>query len=411
MSTSIIIFLLGIALIAFFAGYQTGFAGVNRVRIRHMADEEKNPRAQRLNAYLKQPARMMALVLVGTNLALVAGTMALTVKVGPLWSMVIATPLFLMFGEVIPKSIFRIHPTRLSLQLLPVMRLFDVVLAPAVLPFSWFSGRLARLADGLREGEALIMSTAEDMRVLVDEGADRGAIMEEEKEMIHSVMDLQSRQVREIMVPRINIGALPETATRAELIQKLVESGYTRIPVYRDSIDNVIGVINAFDVLRSKHQGEDIATFIRDVLHVPDTMKLDDLLQKMRESGQPIAVVTDEYGGTDGLITQEDVLEEIFGEFHDEYDKAETRIREISPGAYVIDAQLELAVAAEKIGAPIDDTEVETVGGWVTHIAGRIPLIGEVINQPPFRITILEGKANRITRVRVDYRQESPSTD
>lgn len=404
MSATVIIFLLCIALSAFFAGYQTGFAGVNRVRIRHMADEEKDPRAIRLNAYLKRPARMMALVLVGTNLALVAGAMALTIKMGPLWSMAIATPLFLMFGEVAPKSIFRIHPTRLALQFLPVIRFFDVMLSPAVLPFTWFSGRLDRLADGLREGEAVIMSTAEDMRVLVDEGADHGAIMEEEKEMIHSVMDLQSRQVREIMVPRINIVALPDSTSRAELVAKLVESGYTRVPVYRDSIDNVIGVINAFDVLRAKQPGDSIESFVREVLHVPDTMKLDDLLEKMRESGQPIAVVTDEYGGTDGLITQEDVLEEIFGEFHDEYDKAETRIREISPGAFVIDAQLELAVAAEKMGTEIDDAEVETVGGWVTHFAGRIPVIGEVINHPPFRITILEGKANRITRVRVDYR-------
>jgi putative hemolysin len=287
------------------------------------------------------------------------------------------------------------------------MRLLDLLLSPVVLPVTWFSGRLNRLADGLREGESVLKSTADDMRVLVDEGADHGAIMEEEKEMIHSVMDLQSRQVREIMVPRINIGALPETAGRAELIAKLIESGYTRIPIYRESIDNVVGVINAFDVLRAKHHdGDSIADFIRDVLHVPDTMKLDDLLEKMRETGQPIAVVTDEYGGTDGLITQEDVLEEIFGEFHDEYDKAETRIREISPGAFVIDAQLELWVAAEKFGIEIDDAEVETVGGWVTHVVGRIPRVGEVINHPPFRITILEGKANRITRVRVDVRTE-----
>lgn len=407
MSGTLMIFLGCIALSAFFAGYQTGFAGVNRVRIRHMADDEKNPRAMRLNAYLERPARMMALVLVGTNLALVAGTMALVLEVGPLWSVAIATPLFLMFGEVAPKTIFRRHPTSLALQLLPVMRLFDLLLSPVVLPFTWISGRLNRLAEGVSEGDSVLKSTAEDMRVLVDEGADHGAIMEEEKEMIHSVMDLQSRQVREIMVPRINIGALPETACRAELIAKLIESGYTRIPIYRESIDNVIGVINAFDVLRAKHHdGDSIADFIRDVLHVPDTMKLDDLLEKMRETGQPIAVVTDEYGGTDGLITQEDVLEEIFGEFHDEYDKAETRIREISPGAFVIDAQLELWVAAEKFGTEIDDAEVETVGGWVTHVVGRIPRVGEVINHPPFRITILEGKANRITRVRVDIRTE-----
>lgn len=204
-------------------------------------------------------------------------------------------------------------------------------------------------------------------------------------------------------MPRINIIALPETATRAELIAKFVDSGYTRLPIFRDSIDQIVGVVNAFDVLRAKTPTSDsITPFVREVLHVPDTMKLDDLLEKMREKRQPIAVVTDEYGGTDGLITQEDVLEEIFGEFHDEYDKAETRIREVSPGAFVIDAQLELSVASEKMGVTLDDSEVESVGGWVTHAVGRIPVIGEVIEHPPFKITVLEGKANRITRLRID---------
>lgn len=403
MSVTILVFLAALAASALFAGIQTGFAGMNRVRLRHLAEEEGDRRASRLVAYLKAPARLMALVLVGTHLALVAGTMALTLEVGPLWAMAIAAPFFLMFGEVAPKTIFRIHPTGLTLQVLPVIRFLDLLLSPAVLPFSWVCGRLARLTEGVRQGEALLMSTSVDVRVLVDEGADHGAILEEEKEMIHSVMDLQSRQVREIMVPRIQIVALPETASRSELVAKLVTSGFTRIPVYRDSVDNIIGAINAFDVLRAKQPSDDsIQGFVRDVLHVPDTMKLDDLLEKMRESGQAMAVVTDEYGGTDGLITQEDVLEEIFGEFHDEYDKAETRIREISPGAFVVDAQLELAAAEEKFGVRIDDGEVETVGGWVTHVAGRIPTVGDVINHPPFKFTVLEGRANRITRVRVD---------
>jgi len=218
-------------------------------------------------------------------------------------------------------------------------------------------------------------------------------------------MDLQTRQANEVMVPRINIIAIPETAAPSEMIAKFVSSGYTRLPVYRESIDEIIGVVNAFDVLRSKeYKGDSIGVFVREILHVPDTMKLDDLLEQMRECSQPIAVVTDEYGGTDGIITQEDVLEEIFGEFHDEYDKAETRIREVGPGAYVVDAQLELAEAAETMGVQLDDTEVETVGGWLMHIAGRIPATGEVVEQTPFRIVVLEGTPNRVTRVRIEIR-------
>lgn len=408
MTTALTLFAAGILLNAFFAGYETGFVAINRIRIRHLAEEEKNRNAQVLLRYINDPARMITVVLVGTNLALVMGTIALTRELGPLWSTIVATPLFLIFGEVAPKSIFRIHPTRLSLRLLPAIQAFDVLLAPIVAPVSWLCRRLVAMVEGERRNDEPIMSSVEDMRVLVDESADQGAIEEEEKEMIHSVMDLQTRQANEVMAPRINIVAVPETATRSELIAKFVDSGYTRLPVYRESIDHITGVVNAFDVLRSRdYRGDSIEGFVREILHVPDTMKLDDLLEKMRGSRQPIAVVTDEYGGTDGIITQEDVLEEIFGEFHDEYDKAETRIREVGPGAYVVDAQMELAEAAEKMGVEIEDAEVETVGGWVMHVAGRIPGIGEAVEWPPFKITVLEGTPNRVSRLRIDVRRDT----
>jgi len=408
MPIALLLFGTGILLNAFFAGYETGFVAINRIRIRHMAEEDQHRGAKVLLQYLVDPARMITVVLVGTNLALVMGTIALTREVGPLWSTIVATPLFLVFGEVVPKSIFRIHPTRLSLKFLPLIQFFDMMLAPIVAPVSWLCRRLVAMVEGERKSDEPFMSSVEDMRVLVDESADQGAIEEEEKVMIHSVMDLQTRQANEVMVPRINIVAVPETATRSELTAKFVSSGYTRLPVFRDTIDQIIGVCNAFDVLRSRdYSGDSIEGFIREVLHVPDTMKLDDLLEKMRECSQPIAVVTDEYGGTDGIITQEDVLEEIFGEFHDEYDKTETRIREVSPGAYVLDAQMDLVEAAERMGVVLNDAEVETVGGWLMHIVGRIPVIGEVIDHPPFKITVLEGTANRVSRLRIDIRTEA----
>jgi len=407
MTAALLLFGAGILLNAFFAGYQTGFVAISRIRIRHMAEEENNRQAQNLMRYLADPARMITVVLVGTNLALVMGTIALTLEVGVFWGIVIATPLFLIFGEVVPKSIFRIHPTGLSLRLLPLIQIFELILTPVLLPVSWLCRRLVLMVEGERKSEAPMMASMEDMRVLVDEGADQGTIEQEEKEMIHSVMDLQTRQANEVMVPRINIVAIPETATRSELIEKFVDSGHTRLPVYRETIDVIVGVVNAFDVLRSRNaSGDSITGFIQEILHVPDTMKLDDLLEKMRESSQPIAIVTDEYGGTDGLISQEDVLEEIFGEFHDEYDKAETRIREVGRGAFVVDAQLELADASEKMGVEFDDTEVETIGGWVMHISGRIPAVGEVIDYDQFRITVLEGKANRLARLRIEIRGE-----
>ena len=411
MTTALVLFGLGVFFNALFAGYETGFVASNRIRVRHLAETDGDPQAKRLLHYINHPERMITVVLVGTNMALIMGTIALTQELGPLRSTLIATPLFLIFGEVLPKSAFRLHPTRLSLSLLPVIRFFDFSLAPIVVPVSWLSARLVAMVEGKKAAEDPVVSTVEDMRVLVDESANRGTIEEDEKAMIHSVIDLQSRLAKEVMVPRINIVALPETASRSELIAKLIESGYTRLPVYRESIDTIIGVVNAFDVLRAREPFEGLDGLIRDILHVPDTMKLDDLLDTMREQGCPIAVVTDEYGGTDGIITQEDVLEEIFGEFHDEYDKDEMPIREVSPGAFVVDAHMELAAAAETMGVALTDEEVETVGGWVMHLVGRIPATGEVIRHGAYKITILEGRANSLSRLRIEIEAESENPE
>jgi len=408
MTAAMILFALGILLNAFFAGYETGFVATNRIRVRHMAESEGHVRAARLLHYLDHPERMITVVLVGTNMALIMGTIALTREVGALWGTVIATPMFLIFGEVLPKSAFRLHPTRFSLALLPLVRLFDMVLAPVVVPVSWLSARLVAMVEGEKLAVESVMGTVEDMRVLVDESAHRGTILEDEKAMIHSVIDLQTRLAKEVMVPRINIVALPETASRSELITTFIESGYTRLPIYRETIDEIIGVVNAFDILRARENFEALENYLQDILHVPDTMKLDDLLQRMREHGCSIAVVTDEYGGTDGIVTQEDVLEEVFGEFHDEYDKDETSIREVGPNAYVVDAQMELEAAAEVMGTVIEDEEVETVGGWVMHLVGRIPATGEVIRHGEFKITVLEGSANSISRLRIEIRHAPP---
>jgi len=237
----------------------------------------------------------------------------------------------------------------------------------------------------------------------VDESHDQGTLDPEEHEMIHSVMDLQTRSAKEIMVPRIHIQALPETATRRELTALFVESGRTRLPIYAQSIDHIIGVVNAFDVIKDPHpEREDIQRFIKPILHVPDTMKLDDALKAMRDARQSMAIVADEHGGTDGLISVEDILEEIFGEIHDEYDVMTTQIKKVGPRAFVVDAQMELDEVAEVIGAPIEDAEVETVGGWVNHLAGRIPLKGEVITQGPFRVTVLDGTPSHVSSIRLE---------
>ncbi|GMU93211.1 MAG: membrane protein [Candidatus Hydrogenedentota bacterium] len=405
---------LGILLIctfinALFAGYETGFVSLNRIRIRYLADEEGRAAAKRLLRYSLNPDQMLALLLIANNICTVVATIAMTRGFGELGAVLISTPIMLLFAEIIPKSIFRAHPSRLSLAFLPVIHAFYLVGAPLAAPIAWLTRLMFR-----RKGQHLspLMTTRDDVRVLVDESADHGNIAPEEQRMIHSVINLQATQAKEIMVPRIDIQALPETATRDELLALLAQTGRTRIPVYADSVDTIIGVIHAHDVLLdTQPDARDIRRFIRPVMHVPDTMKVDDLLQEMKRAKQHIAIVTDEYGGTDGLVTIEDILEEIFGDIQDEHDREERQIQLVGPGAYVIDARTYLEDVSDAIGVPLQDAEVETIGGWVMRVAGRIPMQGEVISKDRFRITVLAASCNSIGKIRLELVPQDKDVD
>lgn len=398
------LFFLGIALNGLFAGYETGFISADRIRIRYLAEEEDHPNAKRLLKHLETPDSMLTIVLVGTNVSLIFGTMAVTKQIEQAWlSTLIATPMFLIFAEIVPKSVFRAHPTQLALSLLPVIRFFELILLPLTAP-TLLLVRIVRTLSGVTgDSEGTLMSSADDLRHLVDESAARGSIDKSEQEMIHGVISLQTKQAKEIMVPRTEVQALSSDATRDELIELFKSTGLTRILIYDETIDTILGVANVYDVMLD-HESTDpsIARFVREVGHVPDTKPIDDLLEELKQRGEHLAVVTDEYGSTLGIVTLEDTLEEIFGEIHDEHDKAMELIQQVGPRNYVIDARMPLIELAEAINLSIDEDEVETVGGWVMLKAGRIPAQGEKVQFDWYRVIVLEGNNRRITKIRLD---------
>ena len=414
----IIIFGFGLVLQALFAGYETGFVSANPIRLRYLSENEHSTRAARLLRYIQRPDRMLTTLLIGTNIMVVTCTLSVSTVVGQLLpsfaglgndiiSTVIVAPIMLVFSEILPKSVFRTHPTRLSLALFPIIDFFNLLLAPITFPISWLSRALFYMFGESRQHLSPHMSTLEDVRDLVDEGVDHGALEPEEQEMIHSVIDLQATTAKEIMVPRIEVQAAPDTITRAELIQLFVSTGRTRIPIYHETIDSIVGVVNVYNILAdTEPERDDIARFIRPVRHVPDTIRVDDLFRELKRMKQHIAVVADEYGGTDGLVTIEDIVEEIFGEIQDEYDEEESPIQRLGPLAYVVDARMALSEVAEVTGVPIEDERVETIGGWLMHVAGHIPLQGQVVESDRFRMTVLDGAANRVSRIRLDIAPE-----
>ncbi len=407
------VFVIALLFQALFAGYETGFISFNIIRIRHLAEVDKDKRAQFLLKHKHKPEKILTTLLIGTNICVVISTMALTHQVGKEWiSILIATPILLIFAEILPKSVFRMHPNRLSLSLVGTIKLFHRILAPLTLPTNTLTRCLLRILGSKEQHLKPLMSSLDDMRMIVDESAASGSIEREEQEMIHSVINLDTQVAKEIMVPRINIEAIPCTAKRAELIDRFEQTGHTRIPVFEETIDRVVGIVNAYDVLTDRNpDDETISRFIKDVVHVPDTVPLDELFSMLREQKLHMAIVTDEYGGTDGLVTVEDILEEIFGEILDEYDQEEKNITRISQSAYVVDAKTPLDELTEQLGISITDEEVETVGGWVMHTTGHIPREGHIIKRKRFCITILVAQQTHVSKIRLDILPQENETD
>jgi len=420
----LILFAVAVVLSALFSGYEMGFVSSKPIRVQHIADQESSTRAVRLLKYIQNPDQMLTALLIGNNLMLVVCSLIISFEVTYLlpnrWagaadnilSTLIVAPVMLLFAEIIPKSVFRMHPTRLSLVFLPFIEFFYILFAPIAFPISWVTRGLFRVFGGEHRHLSPLMASLEDVRILVDEGVDDGTIERDEQEMIHSVIDLQTTTAKEIMVPRIAIQALPETATRSELVQLFEESGRTRIPIYRDTIDTIIGVVNAYSILNDTEPArEDITRFVKEVVYVPDTINAGELFRTMKDSKQYLAIVTDEYGGTDGLITLEDILEEIFGEIQDEHDREESPIRKLGPNAYAVDARMPIEEVSDVLGMPIEDEDVETIGGWLTHIAGRIPAPGQIVEHGRFRMTVLDAKASHIIRIRLEVLPENTGAD
>lgn len=409
--TSTLVVILGLSLLlrALFAGYETGLQSVDRIRIRHMAEEENHARARRLLRYLDREGSLFIALLLGGNIALIAAGLALVGLSGAVWlPLTVAAFPIIVLVDIIPRSIFRQRPMRLVLTLLPLVQGLQYLLFVVVVPLSWLLGALRWMAGVPRA--FVSRTTEEDFLHLVDDSAAAGNIEQDEREMIHSVLDLQSTQAKEVMVPRTEIQALADTANRAELIALFMESGRTRIPIFHESIDRILGVANVYDVLLDDDpDNESIGRFAKEVIHVPDSIPVDDLLQRLKSSKQHMAIVTDEYGGTDGLVTLEDTLEEIFGEIHDEHDQPFEMIRRVSPRAFVIDARAPLEEVTQAIGVSVEDEEVETIGGWVMRAAGRIPDQGEKVKHAGFRITVLEGRRNQITKIRLEILKDHPA--
>jgi CBS domain containing-hemolysin-like protein len=386
----------------FFAGYETGVVSANPMKVSHLV-KTGSRRAKTYSLLMRRRDRILALTLIGTNTAIVCATILVASRLGKFWTMLILAPVALIFGEIIAKSVFRHYATQLVLAFVYPIRAFYVALFPLVVPVTAFCNRLLVLLTGKSWQYARVL-TREELRLVFLEGEESKAIESTEREMICGVIDLSTTMVKEIMVPRTRMVAVESSATQSELVKRFWDSRYSRMPVYKGRIDNVIGIVNVFDIIQGGVDAPNAAIerFVRPAYYVPDTKRVGELLQELRKNRLQMAIVVDEYGGTDGIVTLEDVIEEIFGEIQDEYDEEQPPIQRLEENRFLVDAKIGVEDANEGMNLDLPHGEAETLGGFVMNRAGKIPAPGESIEYGNVKFTIVEADERSISKVRVE---------
>ena len=409
----ILIFFVAFALRAGFAGSEIAYLSVSKLSVKTLA-QEGNEAAIRLDILLSDMQRIITIVLIGTNLAgVIATVMAtnITLELGLFNSNVTVTTVVMIFlvlflTEIIPKNIFAKNALAITLKTHKIINVLDKLFRPFIALFN-FINRIV-LGERLDSDESVFNLTEDSIKTMVTIGEEEGDVEEQEKYMIYNVFESGDTYLKDIMVPRVNMEAADIDDGLEEILNLIIESGYTRIPIYEDTIDNIIGIVHAKDLMESfiNHDNIneiDIKELLREPYFVPETRYVGDVLHEMREQGLQAAIVLDEFGGTEGLVTLEDIIEEIVGEIQDEYDEDE--IPEISifeDGSLSLDPRLSLSKVSELLNLDFDDEEADTLSGYIYERLGRVPMINEEIEiDEKHYIKVIDVEGNRIVRVKI----------
>ena len=405
----IIILLILLALSAFFSSNETALMSVNKIRLRSLADEGNKRAAMALDILENQTPKLLSAILIGNNIVNIsASSLATTLAYsfgGYMVSIVtvILTVLILIFGEITPKNYATINSEKITLRYIPVFKFLMTIMTPVIFIINLFSRGVMRLMRVDPDAASKAM-TEEELRTIVDVSHEDGVIESDEKEMIYNVFDLGDATAKDIMVPRVHVTFADVESTYDELIEIFREDKFTRLPVYKDSQNNIVGIINMKDLLLyDKNEEFVIDRFLRKPHFTYETKSISDLLVEMKDSTFNIAIVLDEYGDMAGLITLEDILEEIVGEIHDEYDEKEDElVQKISDREYIIEGSMHLDDVNDHLNTELDSEDYDSLGGFIIEHLGRLPVAGdEVITEEGIRLIVEKLDKNRIEKVHV----------
>lgn len=404
----IIILVILLLLSALFSSTETALTTVNKIRMRTLS-EAGNKKADRVLRVTENSSKMLSAILIGNNIVNLSASSLATVLATNHWGSKgagiatgILTFLILIFGEISPKTLATLYADELSLHVAGFVSLLMWILTPVIFiinALAWGFLKIFRV-DPNKESEV----TEEEIRTIVDDAEEDGTIETEEKEMIHNLFDFGDSEAKEIMIPRIDMTFAPIEASYNEILEIFREDKFTRLPVYEDSTDNVVGILNMKDLLLCEDKESfSIKELIREPFFTFEHKNTADLFIEMRKSSIPLAIVLDEYGVTAGMITLEDLLEEIVGEIRDEYDTdEEDAITALNENEYLVLASINLDDLNDEIGTNFESEDYDTLGGYCLELLDHLPEENEIIiTEEQIVIQIKEMDKNRIEKVRI----------
>jgi len=409
--TGILLIALCLLAQAFFAGSEMGVISFNRIRLQHLI-ERGDRKALLIQRFLDNPQRLFGTTLVGVNISVIIGaTIASSlvnnyVSRSETWGPVIATaimmPMAVMFGEIVPMSLFRSHSTSLVPLVVSPLRRAYWVLLPVVYAATFVSRKAARLF-GQQAKRMSPFTSREELRLLLEDRT-KGPPEAGQKDglsMLRRIFDLHETHAKEAMVPLIEVTAAPANSTVEEIIATMKKSGFSTIPVYRERVDNIVGTVNAADLMAIEDRLQAVERLMNRPFIVPETKPVDDILLEFQRRGKRFAVVVDEYGGVSGIMTTEDIVEEIVGEIADEYEGAVERRISTRKGKLVVEGRMSIREFNEEFSTDIPDDKAETIGGLLTVTTGRVPQPGEKAKCYGMEFEVLEGSDRKVSKVAI----------
>ncbi|MBQ8655216.1 MAG: HlyC/CorC family transporter [Clostridia bacterium] len=392
-----------VALSAFFSASESAYSSLNKVRIRNLC-QEGSVKAQTALDISEDYDRLMTTILVGNNMVNIAGTSIAAVlftmwigSYGVTVSTIVMTVLILVFGEVSPRAIAKESPERLAVALAPAMKATIILLTPFNAFFMLWSRLLSRIFKPAESANDI----EDELITMVDEAQSEGDMDAHEGELIRSAIEFNDQDALNILTPRVDVTALEDTATMEEAGEIFRESGYSRVPVYHEDMDHVVGILHEKDYHVQRHAGcSDITRIMRPPVWAPSTLKISKLLKLFQNSKTHMVIVVDEFGGTEGIVTLEDVLEELVGEIYDEHDDVSNDIIRMEDGSVLVEGGLQLAELMEHLGVA-DIYEADTAGGWSAEVLGSIPFVGASFETDELRGMVTKMEKRRVTQLRV----------